>query len=625
MTHTDFNGNATRYEYQSGTEWVTLVQYADNTQDSYSYDAKGRKLNASNSQGNWSYQYDSRDRLLTENQPDGTVLSYQYDNVGNRTQLKVKKMNGDEQLTNYSYDALNRLQTVTDATGTTRYEYDAVGNNTTITYSNGLITQNQFDELNRITNVYTKDAQNNVIGHIAYTLDTTGRRTQISELNDRTTQYSYDNLYRLTEESGSGALQADYQASYQYDVVGNRIQSIINGVTTSYSYDNNDRLLTQANISYSYDDNGNLLSKDNAGELNQYVYNLNNRLATVDKADGTQLEFAYNPNAIRIAKSVDGSQTNYVIDSNRTYAQVVNEHNQSTWSDYSYGLDLLNQQQETNTAFYHYDAQGSTKALSSTDGIITDSYAYDAFGKLTKQEGASDNNYLYTGEQYDPELDNYYLRARYYDQNSARFTQLDTWAGDATAPITQNKYLYGHSEAVNGSDPTGHMFMMNVMASLDIQASLRTGQASGYRMTLKKIGKELACVAIEEIATNAIAEMVSGIYIFEDMSDKKGGNRPYIGKTNNHKVRKKQHADRVGKLFSKIEFHVDDILGLFNMTDEKKAFDNGLRALEQSFMDYFEDKQISTSNKYKSVADKPKSFNSKKIRNVLNNKIDLCP
>jgi YD repeat-containing protein len=38
----------------------------------------------------------------------------------------------------YGYDALNRLSSVTDASGVTTYSYDAVGNLSGYTYPNGI-------------------------------------------------------------------------------------------------------------------------------------------------------------------------------------------------------------------------------------------------------------------------------------------------------------------------------------------------------------------------------------------------------------------------------------------------------------------------------------------------------
>ena len=64
---------------------------------------------------------------------------------------------------------------------------------------------------------------------------------------------------------------------------------------------------------------------------------------------------------------------------------------------------------------------------------------------------------LFTGEQFDTSLNQYYLRARYYDQSAGRFTQMDTWAGNSQSPITLHKYLYANADPVLYVDPTGHM------------------------------------------------------------------------------------------------------------------------------------------------------------------------
>ncbi|MCV2885508.1 RHS repeat-associated core domain-containing protein [Aestuariibacter sp. AA17] len=82
-----------------------------------------------------------------------------------------------------------------------------------------------------------------------------------------------------------------------------------------------------------------------------------------------------------------------------------------------------------------------------------------SFGTLLNQTGSTDNDYLFTGEQYDSELDNYYLRARYYDQNVGRFTQMDTWMGNTLIPSSLNKFVYAESDPVNNYDPSGNFLV----------------------------------------------------------------------------------------------------------------------------------------------------------------------
>lgn len=80
---------------------------------------------------------------------------------------------------------------------------------------------------------------------------------------------------------------------------------------------------------------------------------------------------------------------------------------------------------------------------------------YDAFGTKTGETGTVDNKYLFAGEQYDSNLGDYYLRARYYDSDSGRFTRLDTYEGRLDEPLTLHKYLYAYNNPVNLIDPTG--------------------------------------------------------------------------------------------------------------------------------------------------------------------------
>ncbi len=70
------------------------------------------------------------------------------------------------------------------------------------------------------------------------------------------TSYSYDALSRVTNEEITDDKNGDYSSSYTYDEVSNRIESTIDGVTTQYDYDDNDRLTQQGGTIYSYDDQG---------------------------------------------------------------------------------------------------------------------------------------------------------------------------------------------------------------------------------------------------------------------------------------------------------------------------------------------------------------------------------
>jgi RHS repeat-associated protein len=268
--------------------------------------------------------------------------------------------------------------------------------------------------------------------------------------------------------------------------VGNRTYSIIDGVQTAYSYDNNDRLTQQGGTSYSYDANGNTLTETEDGQVTRYHYDARNKLIEVEKP-GLTATYGYNADGIRTRKTENGQTTNYVVDSNRDYAQVMAEvTNGSTEVNYTYGDDLVSQTRAGNPSYYLYDGHGSTRALADASGFLTDSYDYDAFGVLLNSTGDTENAYRYTGEQLDPSLDQYYLRARYYDQGAGRFTQQDTWMGINQNPITLNKYLYGNADPVSYTDPTGNFGLASFGTASNIRGTLATTSTQNLSFAISR-------------------------------------------------------------------------------------------------------------------------------------------
>ena len=77
----------------------------------------------------------------------------------------------------------------------------------------------------------------------------------------------------------------------------------------------------------------------------------------------------------------------------------------------------------------------STRQLTDAGETITDSYVYDAFGVLIAHSGTTVNDYLYAGEQYDPNTGFYYLRARYLNPYVGRFITQDPFRGDPFEPV----------------------------------------------------------------------------------------------------------------------------------------------------------------------------------------------
>ncbi len=163
------------------------------------------------------------------------------------------------------------------------------------------------------------------------------------------------------------------------------------------------------------------------------------------------------------------TRTHYLVDKNAPLAQVVAETDESgtVKVKYVHGDDLISQTRDPNgpspiTSYYHYDGQMSTRHLTNdpadpqtTSAQVTDSYTYEAFGALWAHTGETPNDFLYTGQQLDPNTGFYYLRARYYNPAAGRFVTRDTFDGLKYDPITLHKYVYAASQPLTYQDPNG--------------------------------------------------------------------------------------------------------------------------------------------------------------------------
>jgi len=74
---------------------------------------------------------------------------------------------------------------------------------------------------------------------------------------------------------------------------------------------------------------------------------------------------------------------------------------------------------------------------------------------MTVVEETITNPHRYSGQYFDSELNQYYLRARQYDPHIARFTARDPVFGKFREPLTLHVYLYCLNDPINRVDPEG--------------------------------------------------------------------------------------------------------------------------------------------------------------------------
>jgi len=128
------------------------------------------------------------------------------------------------------------------------------------------------------------------------------------------------------------------------------------------------------------------------------------------------------------------------------------------------------------------------RQLTNASGAVTDSYEYDAFGNEISSTGSTPNEMLYRGEQFDPDLGLYYLRARYYNPLTGRFVSRDPKeqcsCEGGSGSFSLNKYLYASTDPVDRIDPSGRA---DVEDEAEIDLNI-TQNAIGQKAKIAAIG-----------------------------------------------------------------------------------------------------------------------------------------
>ena len=222
--------------------------------------------------------------------------------------------------------------------------------------------------------------------------------------------------------------------------------------------------------------------------------------------DSTGVQMVYDGDGNRVSKTAAGVTTQYLVDTltPTRYAQVVEEIvGTSVNAQYLYGLMRISQSHSGTVSYYGYDGHGSVRHLLNGAGAVTDMYQYDAFGSLISRTGSTLNAYLFAGEQYDVDLNLYYLRARWYNQRTGRFITEDTYEGIANAPATLNRYVFAHSDPINLFDPTGRDAVLVEAEESPLQVTF----GHGARHLFEGAGTGLSQAEVEAAITQAVNEI----------------------------------------------------------------------------------------------------------------------
>jgi RHS repeat-associated protein len=448
------NGDPVNYQYNA-EGLVTQESFADGSSAAFTYDAHGNLLTAKSYDpagtltGTTTLTYNAANELTTITYPNGQFLDFTYNNDGQR----VESVDQDGYTIKYTYDSLGRLAELTDGSGNliVQYSYNNVGELSKKVNGNGTYTTYAYDAAGDLTGEVNYAPGGTINSSFTYAYNVLGEQTSMTDSSGNTTSYAYDATGQLIQVTlpGGGTI------AYVYNAAGDRSEVLTNGTPTSYSSNSDNEITQVGSTSYTYDANGNLTAVTDSSGTTTYTYNDLNQLTSITAADGTVTTFQYSPLGFLVGESVNGTQTNYLVDPTGS-SSVVAAYNGSgsLITNYTYGLGLVDQSGPGGVGYYDFDGSGNTIGITGSSGAYVNQYSYLPFGETTTIASALPNPFTFAGQRgvMQVEANLFYMRARDYTPATGQFLSSDPTGVTGSGA---NLHEYAINDPLAYSDPTG--------------------------------------------------------------------------------------------------------------------------------------------------------------------------
>jgi len=433
-------GNAINCTYNKRGQLLSKT-YLDGTTFSYTYDSAGRLVSTVDAIGTNVVEYVPKsDWIKKVTTPKGRRHEIRYDEAGRRTQM----VDQTGFTLNYRYDTAGRLAGLSDSNGQNivTYSYDAGGRLVREDRGNGAITQREYDANGHLRSLVHHAPDDTVSQRFDYTYDEFGRCTAMHTLDGIWT-YDYDANDQLTHAQLSAATTNldDLDLVYHYDEVGNRVRTISNGKTNTYTVDKRDRYTRVEDVVYEYDADGNITSRTDAEGVSTYAYDAENRLV---QATGGGRNWTYDYDALGGLGAVitNGIRLEQIKDPLAPMPVVAELDNDgAVAARYVYASGPVAMWNSDGTlAYYNLDGQGDVVGLSSADGALLNRYTRGPFGAtLHKAEKVVDPLQRTGRAGQAQEGSALHLKGgRFYDSRIGRFLNADADTLGATLSGANN-------------------------------------------------------------------------------------------------------------------------------------------------------------------------------------------
>ena len=544
------SGINTEYTYDEQSRLTKLVNSKDGeilSSFEYSYDIAGNVISedavSPETSAHMDYEYDNSGQLIKYTRitdSSNEEYTYTYDKSGNITGL-VKTGVEQPETIEYTYNSSNQLvSSVSSISGKTDYSYDANGS---------LISKINVSDT--YTYEYTTDLKLKAVKEggsllMAASYDGDGNRIFTATKTESVHKYpeTENNPSGITIESGSVGGDEEKDQTEDTDITGGSDSESLDfagtteekgktyaGISDMFWYGFSLGIIeTSAGVNAApamhMADSFNRKWDEQTENTGKGGTSAGSKTAS-STSDSACVNGFLELQGIIIPDTTDTDNGNgtyttteyasayYVNNINTENAQVLMTY-ESLASDtpsavYTYGNERISvkdtEGKDTASSYYLYDGRGSVAQLADNTGV-TRTLTYDPYGEITGGAKEYESLYGYNAEEYNTVTGLTYLRYRYLDNETGRFTQEDNYLGSIIEAVSLNRYTYANNNPVMYADPSGHWPKMSSIGKSLARNASKIGAVAGM-----VVGAAIATaviiatapVSVPVLATAAIA------------------------------------------------------------------------------------------------------------------------